>query len=96
MMPAHKIAFRFDGQPVVAMEGESIAAALLRHGIVGFRIAVDGESLRGPYCGMGICFDCRVQVSGPNRPRLMVRSCITPVAEGMDVRSVPYPELNNV
>lgn len=78
------------------MAGESIAAALLRHGIVGFRTAIDGASLRGPYCGMGVCFDCRVQVSGPSAAGLMVRSCITPVAEGMDVRSVPYPELKHV
>ena len=95
-MSPQTITIRFDGQQVDAMAGESIAAALLRQGIVGFRSALDGTSRRGPYCGMGVCFDCRVQVSGPGANGLMVRSCITPVADGTDIRSVPYPELKHV
>ena len=40
---------------------------------------------RGPFCGMGVCFDCLVTVDG----RPSQRACLTKVAAGMDVRSSP-------
>src|SRR5678816_2490993 len=46
------------------------------------RQARAGE-LRGPFCGMGACFDCRVTVDGrPNQ-----RACLTKVDAGMEVWS---------
>jgi predicted molibdopterin-dependent oxidoreductase YjgC len=38
---------------------------------------------RGVYCGMGVCFDCLVEIDG--RPNL--RACMTPVTDGMAVRT---------
>ena len=49
----------FDGQPIAALEGETIAAALSAAGIVAFRRTASGAP-RGLYCGMGACFDCVV------------------------------------
>ncbi len=40
---------------------------------------------RGPFCGMGVCFDCLVTVDG----RPSQRACLTKVEAGMDVRSSP-------
>ena len=41
----------------------SIAAAILMSGRSATRRSVSGEP-RGPLCGMGICFECRVTVDG--------------------------------
>jgi predicted molibdopterin-dependent oxidoreductase YjgC len=71
-----------DGEPVQAFEGETIATALLASGRRFFRRTPDG-SPRGLYCGMGICFDCVVEVDGESS----VRSCITLVRPGMKVRT---------
>ncbi len=74
-----------DGEPVQAFEGETIATALLASGRLVFRHTPDGNP-RGLYCGMGICFDCVVEVDGESS----VRSCITLVRPGMKVR-IPRP-----
>jgi len=62
--------------------GSMVAAAVLEAGIVAFRRSVTGEA-RGPLCGMGICFECRVTVNGVAH----VRSCQTLCENGMDVRT---------
>lgn len=66
---------------VRAYEGESLAAALLAAGIDSFRRTASGAA-RGPYCNMGVCFDCVVTVEGMGA----VRACSTPVTDGMQVR----------
>ncbi len=58
----------------------SLAAALLNAGYTAFRHSVSGEP-RGPVCGMGACFECRVTIDGmPGR-----RACLEPVRNGMQV-----------
>jgi sarcosine oxidase subunit alpha len=59
-----------------------VAAAVLQAGVNSFRRSVTGEA-RGPLCGMGICFECRVMVNGVAH----VRSCQTLCEDGMDVRT---------
>jgi len=84
------ITFLFDGQPIAALQGETIAAALSAAGIVTFRHTPSGAP-RGLYCGMGACFDCTVTVDG----RIGERACLTLAADGMQVAStvprVPAP-----
>jgi glycine/D-amino acid oxidase-like deaminating enzyme len=78
------IRFRFDGHEIEALPGETIAAALAARDIVAVREARSGAP-RGPFCGMGACFDCLVTVNGrPNQ-----RACLTNVAIGMEVFSEP-------
>ena len=78
-----RIEIRVDGQPVVAYEGESIAAAILATGRRRLRATPREGAPRGVYCGMGVCFDCLMVVDGePN-----VRTCMTPVRPGCDVRT---------
>ena len=70
-----------NGKGVTAYPGETIATVLLAEGWQMFRhTALSGEP-RGPFCGMGLCFDCLVTVNGqPN-----VRACVTHVQPGDQV-----------
>jgi len=80
---AEPVLMRFDGTEIEALPGETIAAALAAADIVAVRRTRSGAP-RGPFCGMGVCFDCVVTVDG--RPGQ--RACLTKVEPGMDVRSV--------
>lgn len=68
--------------PVSLPAGSMVASAVLEAGVNSFRRSVTGEA-RGPLCGMGICFECRVTVNGVAH----VRSCQTLCENGMDVRT---------
>src|SRR5207244_13631734 len=85
MQPAAAaVRIRFDGAEIEALTGETIAAALAAADIVSVRQARSGAP-RGPFCGMGACFDCLVTVDGrPNQ-----RACLTKVADGMEVLPEP-------
>ncbi|MDQ0390516.1 2Fe-2S iron-sulfur cluster-binding protein [Labrys monachus] len=75
------ITITFEGEPVEAREGESLAAALTAHGIDAFR-TTRCEAERGLFCGMGVCQDCLVEVDGkPNQ-----RACMTRVDRPLSVR----------
>ena len=83
------ITVTFEGAPLTAYAGESIAAALMAAGVRGFRES-EGGGRRGLLCGMGTCHECLVEVDG--RPHL--RACVTPVAAGMRVViQTPRPAL---
>ncbi len=70
-----------DETPVVAAAGDSVAAVLLAAGGGYRRHGVDGAA-RAPFCMIGNCFDCLVEVDGmPNR-----QGCLVPVADGMRIR----------
>lgn len=72
-----------DGEEVRAREGEMIAAALLAYGKNVFRYTSKRHEPRGIYCGIGRCTDCVMIVNGvPN-----VRTCVTPVEEGMIIET---------
>lgn len=78
-----QIEIRLDGEPMVAYEGETVAAALIASGVHAFRHTAKLGAPRGIFCGMGICFDCLMTVNGvPN-----VRACVTPVESGMVVQT---------
>ena len=76
------IQLRINGTPVTVAPGTVVAAALAQAGITRFRTSSKGEA-RGPLCGMGICMECRVTISG----RAQCRSCTTLCAEGMEVQT---------
>lgn len=81
-MSDHTISIIVDGHAAPVLPGQSIAAALLAAGIATFR-RTEGGAPRGPYCGMGVCYECVVTVDG--QPG--VRACTTLVAEGMLVET---------
>ena len=77
-----EVTIHFDGQPVRARGGDSVAVALLSAGHVATRTTPGGTAPRGPYCMMGVCFDCLVEIDGvPN-----MQACMTRVRDGMRVR----------
>jgi sarcosine oxidase subunit alpha len=78
-----ELTFRFDGDPVNAFEGETIAAALHAAGVTTYRKSARYGRHRGFYCAIGKCSSCLMKVD--DRPN--VRICITPVREGMVVES---------
>ena len=71
-----------DGVSVEMPAGSMVSAAILKTGISAFRRSASGEP-RGPLCGMGICFECRVTIDGEPH----CRSCQTVCKDGMDVRT---------
>jgi D-hydroxyproline dehydrogenase subunit gamma len=81
--PSAACAISVDGRRLTAVEGQSLAALLVAHGIWHFRRNPVSAEPRGPFCGMGVCFECELEVDG--RPG--VRSCLTPVSDGMRVRT---------
>ncbi|MGI4861048.1 MAG: (2Fe-2S)-binding protein [Janthinobacterium lividum] len=73
----------FNDQPLTVPGGRSVAAALLAAGVRRFRATPVSGAARAPYCMMGACFECLVEIDGvPSR-----QSCLVPVADGMRVRS---------
>ena len=74
------ITLRVNGRSITVPAASMVSTAVMMSGVAGFRRSVSGEP-RGPLCGMGICFECRVKIDG----RAHSRSCQVPCQEGMDV-----------
>jgi predicted molibdopterin-dependent oxidoreductase YjgC len=77
------VTFTFDGMPVTASAGDSVAAALLAAGIRACRTTPVSGAPRGPYCMMGVCFECLVRIDGVGNRQ----GCLVPVREGMKVET---------
>lgn len=80
------IRFRFEGEEIAAIEGETVAAALSATGHLAFRTTRSGRP-RGLHCGIGACFDCLVTIDG----RAGERACLVAARSGMEV-SGAFPE----
>lgn len=77
---ARTLSIIIDGRLLEVSEGITVAAAMLNAGEDACRDSVSGTP-RGPLCGMGICFECRVTIDGA-RGR---RACLERVSPGMRV-----------
>lgn len=78
---AEIIVITFDGQPIEAQAGDTVAAALLAAGIRDLRTTPVTGAPRGPLCMMGICFDCLVEIDGAGNQQ----ACMHRVRDGMCV-----------
>ena len=58
------VSFTLDGEPVTGVLGQSIAGVLLASDRLGFRQTAKHDKPRGVFCGIGVCFDCLVEVNG--------------------------------
>lgn len=77
-----KVAFTFEGKTLYGYEGEPVAASLVDNGILVFRYSLRKKRPHGFFCAIGKCSSCLMEVDGiPN-----VRTCITPLKEGMAIR----------
>jgi sarcosine oxidase subunit alpha len=79
---AERVRIRVDGEPLDVDAGASVLVALWNAGVRAVRGSVSGEP-RGPLCGMGVCFECRVTIDG--RPQR--RACLETVRDGQEVRT---------
>ncbi len=77
------LSFTFDGKPCSALEGEAISSALYANGIKIFSRHIKDSSPQGIFCANGQCAQCSVVADG-----LTVKSCVTPVREGMRVATL--------
>lgn len=69
----------FEDKEIVTPRGQTVAAVLLAEGASSCRETPVSGKPRGPYCMMGICFECLVVIDGePNQ-----QACMTTVREGM-------------
>jgi sarcosine oxidase, subunit alpha len=91
-LPAHRsqqvnqegtLTFYFEGRPVHALPGDTVASAMLAQGRTIFSRSFKYHRPRGLLCCSGDCPNCLMEIDGkPNR-----RACRTPVSEGLRTRS---------
>lgn len=80
--PNGSVTVDFEGTPVNACAGDTVAAALLMAAPGHTRTTPVSDAPRLPYCMMGVCFDCLVEIDGvPNR-----QACLVTVRDGMKIR----------
>jgi predicted molibdopterin-dependent oxidoreductase YjgC len=77
------VKFSFDGREMTGYEGEPIAAALKANGVMIHRYTMKKHEARGIFCAIGRCTDCVMVVNG----QANIRTCITPLEEGMKVQT---------
>ena len=83
-IPENKeITFTWNGKKLSGYEGEMISSTLFANGIQIFGHHPRDNSPQGMFCANGQCSQCMVIADG-----LPVKSCMTPLTEGMVVESV--------
>ena len=71
-----------EDKPVTVAASDSVAAAVYAAGFDHFRESSISNTPRAPYCMMGVCFECLVEIDGsPNH-----QACMTAVRNGMSVK----------
>jgi len=78
--PMKNITFYWQGQPLIAKEGEMIASALFANGVKIFGHHFTDGAPQGIFCANGQCAQCLVIAEG-----IPVKACMTPVEAGMHV-----------
>ena len=84
--PADSIEFYFNDRIITAQSDDTIAAALFKAGITTFRQSPVSGDPRGPFCMMGACFECLVELDGEKK-----QACMTRVTAGMQIHSPQIP-----
>jgi predicted molibdopterin-dependent oxidoreductase YjgC len=74
-----QVGLTFGGRTMAARAGQTVAAALLDAGITSWRTTRHAGRPRGVFCGIGVCFDCLLQIDGRDNQR----ACLVPVRDGM-------------
>lgn len=87
-----KVTIDFEGVKINVLAGETVAAAVLAAETDYTRTSAISGVHRAPYCQMGICFECLMEIDGvPNR-----QACMIEVREGMKVsRQYGAREMND-
>lgn len=83
MKGGRSVTVDFEGSAVTVPAEISVAAAVLAHGGKDHtrKSPIGGEN-RAPFCFMGVCHECLVEIDGlPNQ-----QACIIEVREGMKIK----------
>lgn len=75
------VRFFWEGKEYSAYEGDTIAVALLESNVNHTRETPQSGSPRAPFCMMGSCFECRVEVNGEQN----VQACMNIIEDGMKI-----------
>jgi predicted molibdopterin-dependent oxidoreductase YjgC len=76
------VTLKVEDKPVTVPAGDSVAAAVYAAGFNHFRESPVSNTPRAPYCMMGVCFECLVEIDGsPNH-----QACMTTVRDGMSIK----------
>ena len=79
--PHDRINVTINGAPVQVPRGETVAAAVLAHGLGHTRSTPLTGASRAPFCLMCVCYECLMVIDGkPNQ-----RACMQQVREGMRI-----------
>lgn len=77
----------FEGESCTVPSGVTVAAALLGHDDNHFCRSAAENDKRAPYCLMGVCFECLVEIDGQKNRQ----ACLEPVYDGMQVKRQNSP-----
>ncbi|SHJ20925.1 2Fe-2S iron-sulfur cluster binding domain-containing protein [Shimia gijangensis] len=80
----------FEGTTLRLPVGANLAASLLAAGVEVFRHTPVSGAPRAPFCMMGACFECLVEVDGIAR-----QACMIDVTEGLKVTRAHGREAQN-
>ena len=75
------ITIYFEGKALRVQKDLNVATALLEAGTSNFRETTIKNENRGPYCMMGVCFDCLINIDGMDNQQ----SCMVKVSDGMKI-----------
>lgn len=81
-----RVAVWFDGMQLELPDGANLAAALLGAGVTVFRHTPVSAAPRAPFCMMGACFDCLVEIGG-----VVQQACMLEVTEGLRISRPQQP-----
>ncbi|MGI9373089.1 MAG: (2Fe-2S)-binding protein [Hyphomicrobiales bacterium] len=84
---ATRVQFTFDGERLEGVEGENLAGALLAANVSSTRASPVSGAPRAPFCMMGTCFECLVEIDGRQ-----VQACMTQLEAGMVVSKPELPD----
>lgn len=97
MMPASKdlirpglttaVTITVDGESATGVAGQSIAGVIMATDRLALRRTIATGRPRGVFCGIGVCFDCIVEVNGLRD----VRACQRAARDGDVVTTRPEP-----
>jgi predicted molibdopterin-dependent oxidoreductase YjgC len=77
-----RISVEIDGRIVSCCEGDTVAAVVILYAEQPYRRSILSGAARAPFCMMGICFECLIEIDGvPNQ-----QGCLRNVEPGMVIR----------
>ena len=85
------VTIHVNDKEVSTYEGETVATALIAAGVLIFSRDEQSQLAAGrprsPFCNMGVCFDCLVEISdgASGGEPLRARACLTQVRAGLRI-----------